>query len=169
MVRWLCILGVGVLAGVHPATFGAEPTRSLPVVLVQGGDAAEWLTCLGHECVRIEPLLFDQAERDESKTSKPLCLEMLSVHAVVVCNEPDGLTTRFWTERLRNQGPLEILALPAPHTVHRWEHERRALKQIHQLLVRLSPESQATLDHRLQMELIRRQSNVAAAIPLVGR
>lgn len=171
MVRWLFILGLGLLASANPTMFGAEPTRILPVVLVHGENAEKWLTCLGHDCVRIEPLVPHSADddHDDRKMPQPPWRGILPAHAIVVCSEPDGLTTRFWSDRLQNQGPLEVLAFPASHTVHRWDHERRCLLQIHQLLVKLCPQSKTTLDQRLQIELLRRQPTIVVASPLVGR
>ena len=169
MVRGLCILGVALMAFVNPTTFGDEPSRAMPVVLVHGGNAENWLTCLGHDCVRIEPLVPQGVEGNDGQVSRPPWQGVLPVQAIVICSESDGLTTRFWSDRLQNQGPLEVLAFSTPHSVHHWDHERRCMRQIHQLLVKLCPQSKTTLDQRLQMELLRRQPSVVVAMPLAGR
>lgn len=167
MIRCLFLLAAVLLVG-SPA-FSDEPARPLPLVLVHGAAAEHWLLCLAKDCVRLESLVPSPAEGGERMAAERNVRRIEVPDAFVTSPGADDMFSRFWSERLRNQGPIEMVTLDSSRTVNRWEHQRRCVQQVHDLLVKLCPEAKATLGERMRVELLRQQQLGERNEPLASR
>lgn len=167
MFRFMAILAAGLLAA-SPAT-GDEPVRPLRIVIVHGAEAEHWLICLGKGYVQVESLIPSPAAGGEWAAAERQVRRLPLPDAFVTCPCGDDMLPRFWSERLRNQGPIKVVALESSHAVGQLEQERRCIQKTHGLLVKLCPEAKATLDARMHAELLRRQPLIALNEPLASR
>jgi len=179
MVRCLQVHFRVVLAGLM-ATLAAdtaragEPAQPLRLVLAHGAQAQHWLNCLGQGLVQVEPLV-PSACADETATlanrdwlaAESQIRRLTFPVALVVGPESDDSLARFWSERLRNQGGIEIIALDRAHAIASLEEDRRHIQLAHQLLVKLCPQARATLEQRTLRELQRRLPPPGAGESLV--
>jgi len=138
-------------------------------VLVHGAEAQRWLACLGKDIVRVEPLVPGPRNTDEWQAAEVQTRQLALPDAFVSCPCADDLLARFWSDRLRNQGPIEVVTLESSHAVDRLEQERRCIQKTHRLLVKLCPEEKATLDQRMSAELLVRQPAIAMSELPAGR
>jgi hypothetical protein len=167
MVRWLWILATGLLIAL-PA-MGDEPARPGRLVLVHGGEAHRWLACLGKNIVRVEPLVPGQPDANEWAAAERQVRRLDLPDAFVSVFSSDDLLPRFWSDRLRNQGSVEVVVHEFANVRDAVEQERQLIRRTHQLLLKLCPEAKATLDERMSKELLRRSLAKAASEALASR
>ncbi len=158
MIRCLAFLTVVQLLGSRALC--EEPARPLRIVLAHGAEAKHWLSCLGKDCVRVESLVPTSTKGDEWAAAERNVRGIDLPDAFVASPGVDDLLPRFWSERLRNQGPIEMITLESSWVENRPDHHRHRIQKVHGLLVMLCPEAKEMLDKRMHAELLRRQYTI---------
>jgi hypothetical protein len=172
--RFILGLFVGWLAVGGPSLRAGEPTDGRmgdprPVVLVHNSAAERWLVILGADLVTVQRLVPDKAPEDSWAASLDAAASRPLPQAFVWSAEPDDLLPRFWFERLRHQGPLEVLQIEAARCSTRTSREEPHLCEVHDLLVKLCPQARDKLAQRLQLELERCRKCESQNVPLASR
>lgn len=142
--------------------WGDEFTRPLQVVLVHGTEAEYWLSRLGKDHVRVELLVPNSTEGEDWIAAERNVRRIELPTAFVASSCDDCMLPRYWSERFRNQGAIEIITLESSRWSERLVRQQHCVQKVHGLLVKLCPEAKAILDERVRVELLQLHRKHAA-------